>query len=66
MQKSFTMNDKELSNFIMVILEWYLRLNTNQFKTLTPKQIIWRLPIAIAQAESGNTLLNGIRKIIDQ
>ena len=34
------MNGKEISNFIMAILEWYLRLNTNQFKTLTPKQII--------------------------
>ena len=34
------MNGKEISNFIMAILEWYLRLNTNQFKTLTPKQTI--------------------------
>ena len=36
-------------------------------KILTPKQMFWRLPIALAQVKAGNTsenLLNKIRKII--
>ena len=38
-----------------------------QFKTLTPKQMLQRLPIALAQVKAGNTsenLLNQIRQII--
>ena len=37
------------------------------FKILTPKQIVQRLPIAIAQIKSGNnlrSLLNEIRQIV--
>ena len=37
------------------------------FKILTPKQILQRLPIALAQVKAGNTsenLLNEVRKII--
>ena len=29
--KHFTMHDKELLNFLMIILQWYLKLNTKQF-----------------------------------
>ena len=31
------MDDKKLLNFIIIILEWYLRLNTNQFMAKDPK-----------------------------
>ena len=36
-------------------------------KILTPKQMLQRLPIAVAQIKAGNnskTLLNGIRQIV--
>ena len=44
-------------------------LNTNQFKLkiLTPKQMLQRLPIALAQAQAGNNsqnLLNEITQIV--
>ena len=44
-------------------------LNTNhsKLKILTPKQMLKRLPIALAQVKAGNNsenLLNGIRQII--
>ena len=29
--KHSTMHDKELLNFLMIILQWYLKLNTKQF-----------------------------------
>ena len=38
-----------------------------ELKTLTPKQMLERLPIALAQVKSGNnlqSLLNEIRKIV--
>ena len=43
----------------MIILQLYLRLNTNQFmkkgsKILTTKQMLQRLPIALAQVKVGN------------
>ena len=53
------MDGKRFINFIMIILEWYLRLNTNQligerFKILTAKQLtvqntdlFQRLPVAL-------------------
>ena len=31
------MEDKKLLNFIIIILEWYLRLNKNQFMAKDPK-----------------------------
>ena len=37
------------------------------FKLLTPKQMLQRLPIALAQIKAGNSsesLLNGIRQIV--
>ena len=42
-------------------------LNHSNLKTLTPKQKLQRLPIALAQVKAGTTfeiLLHGIRKII--
>ena len=56
----------------MIILELYLKLNAKQkygegLKILSPKQILQRLPIALAQVKVGNTsknLLNKIRQII--
>ena len=55
----------------MIILQLYLRLNTKQntegLKILTPKQMLQRLPIALAQVKAVNTfenLLNEIRQII--
>ena len=55
----------------MIILELSLKLSTKQdmrrSKILTPKQMIQRLPIALAQVKAGNTyenLLNEIRQII--
>ena len=61
-----------LSNCLMIILELYLKLNAKQkygegLKILSPKQILQRLPIALAQVKAGNTsknLLNKIRQII--
>ena len=56
----------------MIILELHLKLNAKQkygegLKILSPKQILQRLPIALAQVKVGNTsknLLNKIRQII--
>ena len=45
-----------------------LNLDNSKFKILTPKQIIQRLPIALAQvkaADKSEMLLNEIRQIID-
>ena len=45
-----------------------LNLDSSKFKILTPKQIIQRLPIALAQvkaADKSEMLLNEIRQIID-
>ena len=64
------MDGKKLLNFIMIILEWYLRLNAirgEELKILTPKQMLQRLPIALGPGKAGNIsekLLNEIRKII--
>ena len=44
-----------------------LNLDNSKFKILTPKQIIQRLPIALAQVKAGNnskSLLNEIRQIV--
>ena len=56
----------------MIILELHLKLNAKQkygegLKILSPKQILQRLPIALAQVKVGNTsknLLNKIRQIM--
>ena len=49
-----------LLTFMMIILQLYLKQN------ITPKQILQRLPIALAQVKAGNNsenLLNEMRKI---
>ena len=56
----------------MIILQLSLRLNKKQnmekvSKSLTPKQTLQRLPIALALVKAGNTpekLLNEVRQII--
>ena len=61
-----------LFNCLMTVLQKHLKLDINQFKEkkikiLTLKQMLQRLPIALAQAKVGNTsenLLNEIRQII--
>ena len=61
-----------LFNCLMTALQKHLKLDINQFKEkkikiLTLKQMLQRLPIALAQAKVGNTsenLLNEIRQII--
>ena len=61
------------TNFIMIILQWYLKqklklkqLKGTGLKLLTRKQMLQRLPIALAQVKAGNnseSLLNEIRQI---
>ena len=56
----------------MIIPELYLKLNIKQnveegLRILTPKQMLQRLPIVLAQVKAGKTsenLLNEIRQII--
>ena len=61
---------------MMIILQWYLKQNIKQkknetkgtgLKILTSKQMLQRLPIALAQVKAGNNsedLLNEIRQIV--
>ena len=45
----------------------YKSIDGEEFKILTPKQMLQRLPIALVQVKAGNTsenLLNEIRQII--
>ena len=60
---------------MMIILQWFLKLKKmaaeNQegtgLKILTPKQMLQRLPIALAQVKAGNNsegILNEIRQIV--
>ena len=70
--KHFTNQEKKLSNYLMIILELYLKLNTEQYqekrlKILSPKQMLQRFPIALAQVKAVNSsenLLNEIGQII--
>ena len=55
----------------MIIISLYLKLNKAKrregLKILTPKQILQRLPVSLAQLKAGNiseNLLNEIRQII--
>ena len=69
--KYFTKQEIFLLNFWIIILQWYLKENLKQLKRqglkyLTPKQILQRLPIALALVKAGNNsedLLNEIRQI---
>ena len=61
---------------MMIILWWYLKQKNESksqttkgkgLKKLTPKQLLQRLPIALAQVKAGNnseSLLNEIRQIV--
>ena len=63
--------ENEIPNKIVGIVEKVFDFNQQQkgkrIKTLTPKQMLQRLPIALAHVKAGNTsgnLLNEIRNII--
>ena len=73
--KNLTILEKKLIIFLEAILKCYLMLITmlkketkgKGLKILTPKQMLQRLPIALAQVKAGNNsegLLNEIRKIV--
>ena len=74
--KKFTNLEKKLLIFLRDYVEMLSDANYKAkqnetkgkgLKTLTPKQMIQRLPIALAQAKAGNNsenLLNEIRQII--
>ena len=66
------MHEKQLLIFLMNILPEHLKLDVKQKKgtgrkILTPKQMLQRLPIALAQIKVGNnseSLLNEIMQIV--
>ena len=67
----FTNHEKKLLSHLMIIISLYLKLNKAKrregLKILTPKQILQRLPVSLAQLKAGNiseNLLNEIRQII--
>ena len=67
----FTNHKKKLLSHLMIIISLYLKLNKAKrregLKILTPKQILQRLPVSLAQVKAGNAsenLLNEIRQII--
>ena len=69
MLKHFTNHEKNLSNCLMIILKLCLRLNIDQFMEnnesfLTLKQMLQRLPIALAQVKASENILNEIKQII--
>ena len=70
------MEEMKLLNFMIIILQWFLKLShlaaenqegTGLLNMLTPKQMLLRLPIALAQVKAGKnseSLLNEIRQIV--
>ena len=70
--KVFIMQEKQLLFFLMNISQDHQKLDVKQekgtgIKILTPKQMLQRLPIALAQVKAGNnseSLLNEIRQIV--
>ena len=69
MLKHFTNHEKKLSNCLMIILKLCLRLNIDQFienneSFVTLKQMLQRLPIALAQVKASENILNEIKQII--
>ena len=59
--KHLANHNKNLANCVMIILELHLRLNAKQntekvSKILNPKEMLQRLPIALAQVKAGNNL----------
>ena len=63
-------NPNKIVNIVEIvekILDFDKQKKGKEIKTLTPEQIIQRLPIALAQVNAGNTsenLLNKIHKVI--
>ena len=69
------MGEMMLLNLLKTMAQWFLRLKNKAeeepttgtgFKILTPKQMLQRSPIALAQVKAGNNsknLLNEIRQI---
>ena len=70
MLKFFKKQVTMLLNFLMIILQQYLKQNLKQVKEedlKTPKQMFQRLPVALAQVKAGKNsqiLLNEIRQIV--
>ena len=66
--KNFTILEKKLLIFLETILKCYLMLNKMKLReNKSPKQMLQRLPIALAQVKAGNnseSLLNEIRQIV--
>ena len=75
MLKIFIIRDKKLSIYLIIEQELNLKLLIYQnngttgtgLKILTPKQVLQRLPIGLAQVKVGNnseSLLNEIKQIV--
>ena len=73
MYKFFEVREKVLNAFSSKIFlikskgSGLLNTNRSKLKILTPKQMLQRLPIALAQVQAGNNsqnLLNEIRQIV--
>ena len=65
------MEEMKLLNFMMIILEANKRAAEDQteqegtgLKTLTPKQMLQRLPIALSQVQAGNNSESLLNKIM--
>ena len=70
------MEEMMLLNLLNTMAQWFLRLKKKAaekpttgtgLKIFTPKQLLQRLPIALAQVKAGNnseSLLNEIRQIV--
>ena len=65
------MEEMKLLNFMMIILEAKKRAAEDQtekegtgLKTLTPKQMLQRLPIALSQVQAGNNSESLLNKIM--
>ena len=65
------MEEMKLLNFTMIILEAKKRAAEDQteqegtgLKTLTPKQMLQRLPIALSQVQAGNNSESLLNKIM--
>ena len=66
----FTNHEKKLSKVLIIILKLYLKLNTKHvkiyeegLKVLICKQMLQKLPIALAQVKSGTTTENLLHEL---
>ena len=60
-------NPNKIADIVEKILDFNKQQKYRGIKTLTPKQLFQRLPIALAQVKAGNTsenLLNEVRQVI--